>query len=646
MGLDRPMWTPSPARIAATPLSRFVQRVGHGADSYAALHAWSVKAPEGFWPAVWSFCGVRGAIGGGPVLEDADAMPGAKWFPGARLNFADNILAGAPPEGPAIIARDEAGRRREITRDELAAQVATIAAGLASEGVVPGDRVAGILPNVPEAIAAALAASRLGAVWTSCSPDFGAPAIVDRLGQVGPKVLFACDGYRYGGRAFDVLPKVREVASLIPGIGRVVVVPQLAESADTGGVPGASLLSHFERRPSEAPPFVALPFDHPLYVVYSSGTTGVPKCIVHGQGGTLLQHLKEHALHGDVRPGDRVFYFTTLGWMMWNWLVSALAAGATLVLWDGSPTHPDAGTLWRMAAEEGVTHFGTSARYLASMRQSGVKPEAGERLRTIFSTGSPLAPESYDWVYANVKADLCLSSITGGTDLLSCFALGNPIGPVWRGEIQAPGLGMKVEVRDEDGRTMERGPGELCCARPFPSMPVGFWNDPGGARYRAAYFERFPGVWCHGDWAEWTGHGGLYVHGRSDATLNPGGVRIGTAEIYRVVEMVPGVVESIAIAQEWEGDVRVVLFVVPEKPGGVDDAMRAEIRRRLRERASPRHVPAKILEVPELPRTRSGKVVEIAVRDAVHGRPVPNLDALANPTALEHFRGRPELNEP
>jgi acetoacetyl-CoA synthetase len=648
---ERPLWEPSAERAAAARITAFrrdvERRFAVALPDYAALHVWSVKEPERFWSAVWELCGVIGEPGG-VVLEGAGRMPGARFFPEARLSFAENLLRrrGA---GEALVFRDEAGRRRALTWDDLHEQVARAARGLAALGVECGDRVAGFLPNAPEAVVAMLAASHLGAIWSSCSPDFGVQGVVDRFGQIEPRVLVAVDGYHYGGRAHETLSRVAEMRHRLPSLERVVVVPHLAESPSPAVVPGAVGWHDLLAGPSPGPlRFQRFPFDHPLYVLYSSGTTGPPKCIVHGAGGTLLQHLKEHRLHVDLRPGDRFFYFTTTGWMMWNWLASGLASEATLVLFDGSPFHPGPSVLWGLAEQERVAVFGTSARYLAAARKEGLRPARSHdlsSLRGVLSTGSPLAPEGFDFVYDAVKRDVCLSSICGGTDIISCFVGGNPAGPVWRGEIQVPGLGMQVDVFDEAGRSLRGSPGELVCTAPFPSMPVGFWNDPDGSRYRAAYFERFPGVWHHGDWVELTAHGGMIVHGRSDATLNPGGVRIGTAEIYRQVETLDEVLESLCIGQDWQGDVRIVLFVRLREGIVLDDALRERIRRRIRENASPRHVPARIVQVADLPRTRSGKLTELAVRDVVHGRPVRNREALANPEALDLFRDLPELRE-
>jgi acetoacetyl-CoA synthetase len=647
MSDDKPLWTPSALRIADANLTRFMEFVrGRGvvAADYPALWQWSVDRREEFWKLLFEFTSVLAEGSPTPALLDADRMPGARWFPGLGLNFAENLLR-HPGPGTAIVFRDEREMRREISWDELRAQVARIADGLRTAGVGPGDRVAGFLPNLPETVVAMLAAASVGATWSSCSPDFGAQGVLDRFGQIAPKVLFTADGYFYGGKTLDSLDRVKAVCARIGSIERVVVVPYTGERPDFSGLPGAVAFGEFGQ-PGVELSFQRLPFDHPLYILYSSGTTGAPKCIVHGAGGTLLQHLKEHQLHTDVRPGDRLFYYTTCGWMMWNWLASGLASGATLMLYDGSPFYPDEGVLWRLAADEGITIFGTSPKYLAALEKSGHRPrEHGSlaRLRTMLSTGSPLAPEQFEFVREAIGEDVQLASISGGTDIVSCFALGNPLLPVYRGELQCRGLGMKVEVWTEDGESVVGQKGELVCTAAFPSMPVAFWNDPDGERYRAAYFERFPGVWHHGDYALLTERGGLVILGRSDAVLNPGGVRIGTAEIYRQVEQLDEVLESVVIGQEWDGDVRVVLFVRLRDGLQLDDALQQKIRGQIRQNTTPRHVPARILQVAEVPRTISGKVVELAVRNVVHGLPVPNTDALANPDALEQFRDRREL---
>ena len=648
--MSETLWTPSAERIRDANLTRFraalEERRGLAFDDYKALHRWSVDDREAFWTEIWEFCGVIAERRGDTVLADADRMPGARWFPDARLNFAENLLR-RRDSGPALIFRGEDRVRRTVSRAGLHELVSRLARAFEAAGVGPGDRVAGYLPNIPEAIAAMLAASSIGAVWSSCSPDFGVAGMLDRFGQIEPRLLIAADGYTYNGREIDSLGRVREALERLPSVERVIVVPYLDDDPDLDAVPLAQTLEDaIAPFPAGEIEFRQLPFGHPLYILFSSGTTGTPKCIVHGAGGTLLQHLKEHILHTDVKPDDRVFYATTLGWMMWNWLASTLAAGATALLYDGSPSHPGMGALFDFAADASMTHFGTSAKYIDAVKKSGLAPAESHdlgALRTMMSTGSPLVPESFDFVYRSVKADLCLSSISGGTDIVSCFVLGNPTAPVRRGEIQAFGLGMDVQVFDDEGRAATGEKGELVCASPFPAMPVKFWNDPDGARYRAAYFERFPGVWCHGDYAEVTGHGGMVIHGRSDAVLNPGGVRIGTAEIYRQVEQLDEIEEGLAIGQDWQGDMRVVLFVKLAPGHALDGALTERIRRRIRAGASPRHVPARIVQVPDIPRTRSGKIVELAVRSIVHGEAVRNIEALANPEALEHFRDRKEL---
>jgi len=654
---DAPLWTPSAERIAGSHVTAFIELVNrrHGLAlaGYPALYAWSIAHLEDFWVAMWDYAGVIGDRGS-RVLVDGDKMPGARFFPDGRLNFAENLLrtrgAGGNPvddDADAIVFWGEGKVRRRLTHRELRDAVSRVQQALAAEGVGEGDRVAAFLPNMPETVIAMLATASLGATFTSCSPDFGVQGVLDRFGQVEPKVLFACDGYHYNGKVIDTLPRIAEIVRQLPTVKRVVVVPYVAQAPDVSAVPRAARLADFTAPyAARAVEYRRMPFNHPLYILYSSGTTGVPKCIVHGAGGVLMQHLKEHLLQCDEKPGDRVFYFTTCGWMMWNWLVSALAVQVTLLLYDGSPFLERGAVLFDLADAERMTHFGTSAKFIDAVAKVGADPmrtHSLAALRTMLSTGSPLAPEGFDYVYAHVKRDICLSSISGGTDLVACFAGGCPALPVWRGELQCRMLGMKAEVFDESGRPVVGEKGELVCTAPFPTMPLGFWNDPDGSKYFAAYYEKYPNVWRHGDWCELTRHGGMIIYGRSDAVLNPGGVRIGTAEIYRQVEKLDEVVESIVIGQDWEKDVRVVLFVRLREGLRLDDALARRIKDVIRSNTTSRHVPAVILQVPDIPRTKSNKIVELAVRAVVHGQPVKNVEALANPEALEHFRARAEL---
>ena len=650
-----PIWQPSPERIAQANVTAFAARIAakHSVTlpDYAALYRWSVEHPEDFWREVWAYGDLVGDAGT-RTLVDGGKMPGARWFPDARLNFAENLLARRSARGAddALVFWGEDKVKRRVSNADLIAAVSRVAQGMREAGVKPRDRVAGYLPNMPETIIATLATASLGAIWSSASPDFGVQGVLDRFGQIEPKVLFTVDGYWYNGKPQPILERVGAIVARLPTVVRVIVAPYLGEgdlSSDARAVSWDDFVAPFTAGPID---FERLHFDYPLYILYSSGTTGVPKCIVHGAGGTLLQHVKEHRLQSDLRPGDRLFYFTTCGWMMWNWLVSGLASGATLLLYDGSPFVHQGKIVWELADEERMTHLGTSAKYIDAVKKIALVPRkdyALSSLRAVLSTGSPLAPEGFDYVYQCIKGDVCLSSISGGTDIISCFALGCPTRPVWRGELQCRGLGMNVEVFDENGKPVREEKGELVCTAPFPSMPIGFWNDPDGAKYRAAYFERFPGVWCHGDWVELTVHDGMIIYGRSDATLNPGGVRIGTAEIYRQVEQLDEVVESIVIGQDWPpgevGDVRVVLFVRLRDGLTLDDALIDRIKRQIRANTTPRHVPAKIVQVADIPRTKSGKIVELAVRNVVHSLPVKNVEALANPEVLEQFRDRVEL---
>jgi acetoacetyl-CoA synthetase len=649
-----PIWQPSQEAIESAQITRFARQVGRKhrleLDGYADLYRWSVESPEAFWSEVWDFCGVIAPKKGSTVLVDGDRMPGAKWFPEARLNFAENLLRRGD-RGDAFVFWDERGFQRRVSYSELTSEVSRAAQALAALGLRPGDRACAFIPNIPEAGMLALAALSQGIVWCSCSPDFGTAGVLERFGQIEPKVMFVADGYRYGGREYDVRARVAEIAQALPSLRRVVVVPYLRPRPDIAPIPKAVLLEEWLRRhaPGEIR-WIPLPFDHPVYILFTSGTTGAPKCIVHGAGGTLLQHLKMYKLHCDLRPGDRFFFYSTTNWVVWNLLLSALAAEAAVMLYDGSPFERGGRILFDYAEAERFTHFGTSAKFIDAIEKRGLAPAETHdlaALRMILSTGSPLVPESYDYVYDKVKKDVCLASISGGTDIIGAFAEACPVLPVYRGELQCRSLGMAVEVYDEQGRSVVGQKGELVCTKPFPSMPLGFWGERGEERYRAAYFERFPGVWTHGDWCELTERGTMVIYGRSDATLNPGGVRIGTAEIYRQVEKIHEVEESVAVGQLWPpaqpSDTRIVLFVRLRPGYRLDAALQEQIRRRIRENASPRHVPAKIVQVADIPRTKNGKVVELAVRAVVNGMPVGNTDALANPQALELFRDLPEL---
>ena len=646
-----PLWQPNPSRIAASQMQAFAAiaaaKSGRELPDYASLHRLSVERPGDVWGWFWDFCGVRGDKGNAPFLIDADKMPGARFFPGASLNYAENVLI-RNDASTAVVFRGEDKVRRRWSWSELNRQAAAFQGMFWAAGCEAGDRVAAILPNMPESIAAMLGATASGIVWSSCSPDFGVEGVIDRFGQIEPKVLVTCDGYYYAGKTIQLGDRLKDIVARLPSLKVVLIVDYLGEAkAVATQVPkGIAWRGADPSLPATRPIYKRLAFDHPLYILYSSGTTGVPKCIVHGHGGILLKHLSEHKLHCDLGPADKLFYFTTCGWMMWNWLVSGLSQGATLMLYDGSPFHPDGRTLFNFADDERITVFGTSAKYIDAVAKSGLQPRETNKLdsvRMLCSTGSPLSAESFDFVYNSIKPDVHLASVSGGTDICGCFVLGVPTLPVWRGEIQGPALGLAMAVMNDAGQPMATGKGELVCLQPFPSMPVKFWNDADGSKYRKAYFERLPGIWHHGDYAEWTEHGGMIIHGRSDATLNPGGVRIGTAEIYRQVEQLPEIQESIVVGQDWDNDVRVILFVVLKPGFALDAGLQDKIKKRIRLGTTPRHVPAKIISVSDIPRTKSGKITELAVRDIVHGREIKNREALANPQALELFRGLKEL---
>ncbi len=642
--MTEPLWTPSAERIEASVLQRYRQALAEqGAGSfadYASLHRWSVTEPGAFWRSIWTYCDVRGERGARDVTEPPDAMPGTRFFPDAQLNFAENLIERGSDGDIAIIATGEGVEDRQLTRAQLRERVDAVAGWLLQQGVEPGDRVAAVMPNLPETMIAALASAKIGAVWSSCSPDFGMQGILDRFEQIRPTVLIGVDGYRYGGKVFDIRDKLEAVRAVLTTVKRVVMVSYLGEAAVPGWIAWSDVTS-------EGCEYLPLPFDHPLYILFSSGTTGQPKCIVHGAGGTLLQHLKEHQLHSDVAPGDRVLYFTTCGWMMWNWLVSALGSAATVVLYEGNPAYPSTDVLFDIAARYEVTLLGVSAGWINAARQAGSEPVKSHdlhALKSICSTGSPLSPEGFAYVYSAIKPDVQLASISGGTDIVSCFVLGNPTLPVYEGEIQCAGLGMDVDVADENGCSQPTGEkGELVCRAPFPSMPVAFWNDRDTARYRSAYFEHFPGIWHHGDFAEKTAHGGFIIHGRSDATLNPGGVRIGTAELYRVLDRMPELADAAAIGALVEGDVRIVLFVVLAPSADLDADLAQAIRRRLRSEASPRHVPKDIFQIPAIPKTRTGKTAELALKTWIEGGAIRNRNALVN---AEVFDTKPPALSP
>ena len=647
--MTEPLWTPTPEQIETAKITELRRAVTAqwqvDLPDSTALWQFSVDEREKFWRTIIDFCDLKAGTWGERDSVDADKLPGAKWFPDARFNFAENLLK-RRDDGEALVFWGEDKVRRRMTFAELYDAVSQLAQALHAEGVESGDRVAGYLPNIPEAIIAMLAAVSLGATWSSCSPDFGLQGVLDRFGQIEPKVLIASDGYFYNGKTHDIREKTADLVCRVPKIQRVVIVPYAWTEPDISGIRDAVELSDFVGNftPTDIQ-FKQMPFNHPLYILYSSGTTGQPKCIVHEAGGMLLKHAVEQVAQFSIRPDSRVFWFTTLGWMMWNWLASNLAWGATLLLYDGSPFYPDGNVLWDFAAQEGMTLFGTSAKYIDACNKARLKPidtHDLSALRSIGSTGSSLVPEGFDYVYTSIKSDVHLASMSGGTDIGGCFCGGDETLPVWRGEIQAAILGMSTDVFDDDGKPVIGVKGELVCTKAFPAVPS-FLNDLDGERIHDAYFARFPNVWTHGDFMERTEHNGFIIYGRSDATLNPGGVRIGTAEIYRQVEKLDEVLEGIVIGQEWDNDVRVVLFVVLREGLNLDDALTDRIKKQVRANCTPRHVPARVAQVPDIPRTKSGKITELAVRDVVHGRAIKNAEALANPEALANFKDRPEL---
>ena len=646
------LWKPSEAQIEATNMHRFMntvnQRFGKTFDEYEALYRWSIENIADFWATMWDFAGIIHSAPYEQVIDDPGKMPGAKWFSGARLNFAENLLRYRDDQ-IALIFKGEGREPERISYAALYDEVARLAKSLRAAGVTVGDRVVGFMPNMPQSIIAMLAATSIGATWSSCSPDFGIKGVLDRFGQIKPKVLFTANGYSFKGKKIDSLERIADILKDLPSTEKVVVVPYTETEADISRVPNAVHYRDFLAPETGLEiEFEQLPFDHPLYIMYSSGTTGLPKCMVQGAGGILIHHLKELMLHTDLKRRDTIFYFTTCGWMMWNWLTSSLGTGASLVLFDGNPFHPDPGALWELAQNEKISVFGTSAGYLAALQNAGARPGKDydlTPLRALLSTGSPLSIEGFDFVYKEIKSDLQLASISGGTDLNGCFALGNPMGPVYTGELQCRGLAMKVEAFDENGNSVINQKGELVCTAPFPSMPIYFWDDPDGAKYHSAYFDVYPGVWRHGDFILINERGGVVIYGRSDATLNPGGVRIGTAEIYRLLEQMEEIEDSVVIGQNWKNDVRVVLFVKMAPGCELNDALKDRIRRTIREYASPRHVPRKIIETPAVPYTLNMKKVELAVKKVIEGKPVLNKDALSNPDSLDYYNDLAELQE-
>ena len=648
--MSQPLWTPSPERIEQTNVTSLINKINADWEvsltNSEHLHQFSVTEMEKFWRSLIEYAELNGETWTGPELVDRNKLPGAKWFPEARFNYAENILK-RRDDADAFVFWGENKVKRRMSFKTLYDQVSSISQALKGMGVGPGDKVAGYLPNLPETIIATLAAASLGAAWSSCSPDFGAQGVLDRFSQIKPKVVFCANGNHYNGKTHDSLGKVEEIVIQLPSVEHVVVIEYLDGAPDLSGLKNAQhwgdvIANH---TPNEIE-FAQLPFDQPLYIMFSSGTTGAPKCIIHSAGGSLLKHASEHLLHCNMKRDDRIFFFSTCGWMMWNWLVSSLAWGATVLLYDGSPFYPSPNILFDYVDAENMTLFGTSAKFIDALSKNGVRPMDTHDLGSVkimCSTGSTLAPEGFDYVYGAIKKNVHLVSFTGGTDIMGCFMSGDPTKPVWRGELQQAVYGMDVDVFDDNGKSIQGEKGELVCKQPFPTVPLGFLGDPDGSRYHDAYFAVYDNIWCQGDFVEHTEHGGYIMFGRSDATLNPGGVRIGTAEIYRQVERLDEVKESIVIGQSWDNDVRVVLFVVLSAELTLDDKLTKKIQNQVRANCTPRHVPAKILQVEDIPRTKSGKITELAVRDVVHGRVVKNVEALANPEALAFYEGRVEL---
>ncbi len=646
------LWKPSKETVRQTNMYRFMnfinERCGQNFTDYEPLYRWSIENIADFWRAFWEFADIKASKPYDQVVDDLSRMPGAKWFSGVRLNFAENLLRYRDDQ-VALIFKGEAQDAMVMTYAELYDEVARLVKSLKETGVLPGDRVVGFMPNMPQSIIAMLAATSLGASWSSCSPDFGIKGVLDRFGQIKPKVLFTANGYSFKGKPIDSLSRISDILKQLPSTEKVVVVPYTEQDADISKVPNGVHYNDFISSETGLEiEFEQLPADHPLYIMYSSGTTGLPKCMVQGAGGILIHHKKELMLHSDLKRQDTIFYFTTCGWMMWNWLTSSLSVGATLVLFDGNPFHPHPGALWEMAQDEKITVFGTSAGYIAALQNAGVKPGKDydlSALRAVLSTGSPLSVEGFEFIYSEVKSDLQLASIAGGTDLNGCFALGNPMGPVYAGELQCRGLAMNVQAFDDHGKSVINQQGELVCTAPFPSMPIYFWDDPDGKKYHSAYFDVYPDIWRHGDFIEINERGGVVMYGRSDATLNPGGVRIGTADIYRLVEQMPEVEDSVVVGQNWNNDVRVVLFVKLAEGCELTRELEDKIKQTLRTNASPRHVPHKILTTPAVPYTLNMKKVELAVKKMIEGQPVLNRDALGNPEALDYYADLKDLQE-